>query len=148
MKISRRTFIKTGMAGAAGLAVSGSLGFLYRDEIGVVQANEIVGFIRGNFEYLKLDVSDEDIEGFYKEYREWYKPVVRDHWQRVIKRRGPEVFVEDMDDVATVFLMSTDFFINGADEAKPVRYVRLYAPYKNSCWDPVGVMNVANSPAV
>ncbi len=148
MKISRRTFLKTGLVGAAGFAMSGSLGYFYRDEIGHVQETEIAKFIRGNFAYLKLDVRDEEIETFYKEYREWYKPVVRDHWQRIIKKRGPDVFVEDMDEVATTFLLSTDFFINGADETRPVKYVRLYAPYKNPCWDPVAVMNVAAQSAV
>lgn len=137
MRISRRTFIKTGAAGAAGLVISGGLGVWYQDEIGVLQASEVVQYLRGNFSYLPLEISDAEISQFYVEYAEWYKPVVRDHWQRLIKGRGPEVFRKDMDHLATTFLMSTNFFVNGEDESKTVKYICLYAPYKNSCWNPV-----------
>lgn len=33
--------------------------------------------------------------------------------------------------IVSAFLLATDFFHNGADETKVVRYVRLYEPYKN-----------------
>lgn len=31
------------------------------------------------------------------------------------------------------FLLSTDFFQNGADETKPVKYFGFYSPYKRPC---------------
>ena len=34
------------------------------------------------------------------------------------------------------FLLSTDFFPQGADERKPVRFVALYAPMVNPCYRP------------
>jgi hypothetical protein len=34
------------------------------------------------------------------------------------------------------FLMSTDFFQNGADEAEPLGYVAYYNPYVSSCHNP------------
>lgn len=37
------------------------------------------------------------------------------------------------DHVMTRFLMSTDFFFNGADSGKPVRYLVLYDPLKHPC---------------
>ena len=37
------------------------------------------------------------------------------------------------DRVMTNFLMSTDFFLNGADLGKPVRYLALYDPLKHPC---------------
>jgi hypothetical protein len=40
------------------------------------------------------------------------------------------------DEVSCAFLLSTDFIQNGADEAKPVRYVTLYSPYDNPCYNP------------
>ena len=34
------------------------------------------------------------------------------------------------------FLLSTDFFLQGADERKPVRFIALYAPLVNHCYRP------------
>ena len=39
--------------------------------------------------------------------------------------------------VATTFLMSTDFFPNGARESRPLRYVMLYHPYRTPCYNPL-----------
>ncbi len=33
--------------------------------------------------------------------------------------------------IVSTYLMASDFFLNGADESKVVRYVRLYQPAKN-----------------
>lgn len=38
--------------------------------------------------------------------------------------------------VSSQFLLSTDFFLNGADESKIVRYMALYDPYVSPCWNP------------
>jgi len=34
------------------------------------------------------------------------------------------------------FLASTDFFQNGGDETRPLRYVRFYDPYLSPCYNP------------
>ena len=34
------------------------------------------------------------------------------------------------------YLSSTDFFINDADESRPVRFVALYDPYVSPCYNP------------
>ena len=36
----------------------------------------------------------------------------------------------------TRFLASTDFFQNGADESRPLRYVTYYDPYVSNCYNP------------
>ncbi|MGB0588873.1 MAG: hypothetical protein ACPGU1_04255 [Myxococcota bacterium] len=41
------------------------------------------------------------------------------------------------DDVKQLFLLSTDFFAYGADEARPLRYATLYDPYRNPCYNPM-----------
>ena len=38
--------------------------------------------------------------------------------------------------ICTSFLMSSDFFRNGADESRPVRYLALYDPPKVGCTNP------------
>ena len=40
-------------------------------------------------------------------------------------------------DVYKKFLLSTDFFSNGSDESKPVRFVMLYDPYLSLCYNPL-----------
>ncbi len=39
-------------------------------------------------------------------------------------------------DIEEKFLLSTDFFRNGADESQTVRFVSLYDPYYNPCYSP------------
>ena len=38
--------------------------------------------------------------------------------------------------ICAAFLMSSDFFTNGADETRPVRYLALYEPTKVGCTNP------------
>jgi hypothetical protein len=40
------------------------------------------------------------------------------------------------DRICESFLMSSDFFRNGADESKPVRYLALYQPRRAGCTNP------------
>ena len=35
------------------------------------------------------------------------------------------------------FLLSTDFFQNGADESRPLRYVRIFDAYASPCYQPL-----------
>ncbi len=41
------------------------------------------------------------------------------------------------DSVTRRFLLSTDFFATGADESRPLEYVKLYDPYLNPCYNPM-----------
>ncbi|MCP4039086.1 MAG: hypothetical protein GY944_28145 [bacterium] len=41
----------------------------------------------------------------------------------------------------TRFLASTDFFQNGADESRPLRYVRYYDPYLSACYNPFAAVD-------
>jgi hypothetical protein len=40
-------------------------------------------------------------------------------------------------DVYTRYLLSTDFFRNGADESRRVRYLSFYHPYVTICYNPL-----------
>jgi hypothetical protein len=44
---------------------------------------------------------------------------------------------EEIDAIAARFLLSTDFFQNGADEDRPLRYVAYYDPYRSPCYNPL-----------
>ena len=39
--------------------------------------------------------------------------------------------------VTELFLLSTDFFAQGADESRPLRFQTLYDPYINPCYNPM-----------
>lgn len=40
------------------------------------------------------------------------------------------------DNVVTKYLLSTDFFLNGADESRNVRYLSFYEPHRAPCRNP------------
>ena len=79
--------------------------------------------IRRHFDYLTID--EAGLARFVREYEAAFGAV-------------------ELDNVAanrllyTKFLMSTDFFLNGQDERRPVRFVALHDPYVSPCWNPFG----------
>ena len=74
--------------------------------------------IRRHFSYLSFD--DRVIEAFARDLGRHQGP-----W-------NPETSPRPY----TRFLASTNFFQNGADEAKPLEYVSYYDPYVTSCYNP------------
>lgn len=74
-----------------------------------------------HFDYLRLDRAG--VERFVSDYTRAFGNA------RPRTRAANRLFY-------TKFLMSTDFFVNGADESKPVRYVALHDPYASPCWRP------------
>ena len=77
--------------------------------------------IRRHFDYLTID--EAGLERFVREYEKVYGPVELGNME------GNRLLY-------TKFLMSTDFFPNGADESRPVRFVALHDPYASPCWSP------------
>jgi len=75
-----------------------------------------------HFSYLVLD--EGTAEGFVRAYESnGGSPELQD----------PRV----RSDLHRQFLMSTDFFQNGADETRPLRFVALYDPYVTPCYNPL-----------
>ncbi|MBW2293445.1 MAG: hypothetical protein JRG89_02590 [Deltaproteobacteria bacterium] len=74
--------------------------------------------IRKHFAYLSID--DQLIETFARDLSR--------HQGRWNPDTSPRPY--------TRFLASTDFFQNGADEARPLRYVAFYDPYVTPCYNP------------
>ena len=88
--------------------------------------------IRRHFDYLSID--EEGLQRFVADYER--------HYGKVTPRATAANRV-----MYTKFLMSTDFFRNGADERKPVRYVALYDPYVSPCYVPFPIPRVDAGPA-
>lgn len=84
-----------------------------------ITSSQIARHLRSAYWYLQVD--DADLQQFAREYHEIYGAPTLGHLQHV----------ED------IFLRSTDFFPNGADESRPVRFVALYEPYASPCFNPL-----------
>ena len=127
--VTRRTFIAGSLAIAGGL---GALGLYFRGLAGKstrpsaegsisLGAKKLKAAIRERFDYLEFD--DEVVLAFVRD-RE--RIAGRLHAK---KRLGDAVFDQ--------FLMSTDFFQQGADESSTLHYVAYYDPYATPCYNPL-----------
>ncbi len=86
------------------------------------QEIRIAASLRARFSYLRID--DAVLATFAGDY-------LRDRRHRW-DGRAP---FPDRD--AMRFLMSTDFFQNGADESRSLRWVAYYNPYVSPCYNPL-----------
>jgi hypothetical protein len=75
--------------------------------------------ITEHFDYLTIDASAA--ERFAEDY------------QALMKKRN---HTDPLDEIYTLFLLSTDFFLNGADESSVVNYVLLFDPHESKCFNP------------
>ncbi len=82
-------------------------------------------YLRLRCHYLTLEVTDGEFERFVRLYKK--------HYGFTERRWAPRA----LEPMAAVFLLSTDFFANGADESKPVRFRRFFHPYVSPCWNPL-----------
>lgn len=137
--MTRRTWLK--FAGtAAGLAfASGTVGWLNRDRLKWLQPSDIESRLRAHFDYLKLEIPSETMRQFASDYTRHYGRTERGGLYRYLGRKPASHYEARWDELATTFLLSTDFFLHGADESQPVRYVALYHPYASPCWNPISL---------
>jgi hypothetical protein len=128
--LSRRQFVKLGAVGGAVIAL-GTWGIAHwlqgrrehvLDHLAWTREAHLSleDRIARQFHYLRLDRAG--IRAFAQDYER--------HFGRVSRFRRP------YDDPFHRYLLSTDFFVNGADESKLVRYVLFYDPYVSPCWNP------------
>jgi hypothetical protein len=112
--MNRREMIRAGF-GIGAIAATATVGWsLY----GKAERN-LARKIRESFPYLTF--SDELLEQFCSDVSSQYGTPKE----------------EDMDQVRSIFLLSTDFFLNGADESKALKYTVLYHPLINPCSNPL-----------
>lgn len=123
--MKRRKFLIAGAGvaavGATGAAIANHLGYLGGLSRG---ARGMVATIRQRLDFLKF--KDAVLVAFLEEYETKV---------RKIKPNEPLTarFVHR-------FLMSTDFFQTGEDEARELNYVMLFHPYASPCYNPLRVV--------
>ena len=125
--ISRRTLL----VGAAGIAAAGVYRYATTSE-----EDAIVAVVRRRLDYLTLD--DDGLRAFARDLAN--NGVVADGKLRMVAAAGPvypliaktpavaQVLKHREERIVSLYLLSSDFFQNGADEARLVRYLRFYDP--------------------
>jgi hypothetical protein len=140
VKVSRRRFLRVTLPalGAALLAASGIAAF--EDWLGVGSylgwqwrgARNYATAYRYAFlpaeERIKRYFGDLTIDeaGLRRFVRDYEKHVGRIKWYSATPNRV----------LFSKFLLSSDYYRNGADPKRPVKYVMFYDPYVSPCWDP------------
>jgi hypothetical protein len=141
VKVQRRGFILGGL----GVAAVAAIGVWGAD---VATESEIVSGVRRRLAFLRFD--DAGLHSFAKDYiramlakrPSWYrwkyhfyslfhKPAAQ--WGMSNDNRSRRERLEDS--LATLFLLSSDFFIKGADESRVIQYLNFYDPLR-SCSSP------------
>lgn len=137
-RLKRRTLLKLGVVGGGLLGVSGGLAWVGRDRIRTLSPNELAGYLQGNFSYLNFNFGEGQFLEYAKQYRKHYNEIKRKSWY-LFRGGDADTYQRVIDHFATTFLMSTDFFLQGADEAKQINYVMMYHPYHSPCWNPISM---------
>ena len=142
--MKRRTLLKAA-AGAGGLAaVAAGTGYYFRDDILRYGPDDFSKMIRENFSYLNFDVTEEQMAEFHETYIKIHKDIAREVFLRIKGYDDAHVY-EQHEHMYLTFLKSTDFFLNGADESKPVKYISFADPYLSPCWNPIGLAAAAEA---
>ena len=139
-RVSRRRFLKVTLPalGAAALAASGFAAF--EDWFGWGSYLEWQWRGARNhataYRYVFLPAADRikrhfsdltiDEAGLRRFVRDYEKHVGRIKWYSVTSNRV----------LFSKFLLSSDYYRNGADPKRPVKYVMFYDPYVSPCWNP------------
>ena len=137
--ISRRRFLALTGVGLTGVAGVVGVRFLFAQPVAVVAS-----VVRRKLHYLKLD--EAGVDAFAKALVE--RAIAAPTKLRTLSAIGlTEVPVEKLgihlsamrrgeERIVTYYLLSSDFFLNGADEQKTVRYLGFYDPYQRACMNP------------
>ena len=140
MNFMRRKFLLAGFA--AGAAIFAAYKWRWGD-----QSDVVVAILKRRVGY--LNVEPRTFHEFAKHYLELYGESEH-HGLRRLSMLGPALrFMSPYrwlrpghavrrleDSVVSLYLLSTDFFQNGADEQRAVTYLSFYDPYSTECGNP------------
>lgn len=140
-QIGRRTFLLTTLLGGAA-ACAGSLWWLRLREVGV--ADFVASVVRNKLNFLQIE--EGGLRTFSQDFEALAKAAHEDRliwlaWYRQINKHTnllSSILMIDVPDeqIAGLFLMSSDFFWHGSDETREVEYIGLYDPYDRPCANP------------
>jgi len=142
MSLRRRRFLLIGAGSAVGLVTTLGVGRWYRGD----PPSVIAAILERRLGYLQVDKAS--FARFAVDYVE-----TRKEYQRELSLLAmlslPYRYVTPYpwlksghslrrleDNVVSRYLLSTDFFAHGADEARPVAYIEFHDPYSIACRNP------------
>ena len=120
-EVTRRRLLVAALGAAAGAVLAWLHGLVLGPEKGA--ASPIAEILKRRLEY--LDLEPDGVASFAEHYAREVHP-----------QPGPEL----EDDVVVRFLLSSDFFWNGADESRAVRFTRYHDPYAAACANPFALL--------
>ena len=120
LRLTRRVFV-TSLLGAA--ALTAGAGAWHWDSL---RREWIVRKLTAHFDYLDIDLAE--VRRFVDTFEQYRYPIRRNPLKLLLGPLPDEIYMN--------YLSSTDFFINDADESRPVRFVALYDPYVSPCYNP------------
>lgn len=128
----RRNFIKLTSLGIAALALPAFGAYSTSTQ------EALTGIIFNEFHFLKID--PKGVEQFVKDY--YTLMGTKQRFYISLKTKAYYLFKVDSDKsqlirtLTTLYLLSTDFFLNRMDESKEVKYLGWYNPHKTPCANP------------
>lgn len=138
LRFNRRNLLRLGVVGGVALGSTGAAAWFGQEWIKRLHPTELAGYLESNFDYLTFSFGREKFHEFAEAYSQYYEEIRRESWH-VFRGGDAEEQRKTMDEFAMRFLMSTDFFLNGADESRPINYVMFYHPYRSPCWNPLAM---------
>lgn len=143
-KVSRRKFIIITLFSGVSLYVAGWWAFKVRKGDA---SDIIISIIRKKLGYLKIDKSE--LKRFADDFQKTLskKQRIIGSWSGMLRPLYSLVDIYKITPISdkfeniekyviTIFLLSCDFFRNGADLSREVKYVALYDPYEIGCENP------------
>ena len=150
-KISRRAFILSALASVTTIAGIGGWWVFKTSQDNNIDL--IVAILRKNLHYLKLD--EAGLIAFAQDFLANQPNFVNSRNMDLLDLARPFYIYSDLFEITpasdelhrveermvTQFLMSTDFFWNGANESRPIMYLGYYTPYKQVCGNPFATLS-------
>ncbi len=136
MRLSRR-----GLLLASGVGISGVVALRFAAS---TPSQLIAEVLRNRLSYLKLEPTG--VEAFARDLME--SNLVAGDKLRILSATGllqfpfeavgfrPSALRLREERIITYYLLSTDFFLTGADQSRVVNYLGFYDPYKAACFNP------------
>ncbi|MBF9236507.1 hypothetical protein I2I05_03775 [Hymenobacter sp. BT683] len=132
----RRSFLQLVGLGAAAVAVPAGVAYSASVE------DALAGIILHEFHFLKIDRTgvDEFVADYYK------RTGANQQFFLNVKTKAYYLLKIDSErsqlvrTLTTLYLLSTDFFLNRMDERKEVKYLGWYNPHKTPCANPFSAL--------
>lgn len=100
---------------------------------------ERLGYWFQRYRYAALPLAEAIVQHFH--YLRFERGIAERFEREYATLAAREGFREPRERLYLRFLLSTDFYQNGADESIPLDYVMLFDPHESTCYNPFATFN-------